>query len=324
MRRIRGGAWLIVGAALLVACGSRSGLFGSRVEGDSDAGDTIADAGVDVPVDAEPDVVDDVPTEDVKVDGLAPCDPQDLFVYLVTEQEDLYRYDPGSGALTLVGKLACPVQLGGPFSMGVSRNGTAYVLYTSQGAPGVTAPGKLFAVSVEDASCVPTDFVPGQHDFDLFGMGFALDDDGMGETLYVGSVKWGEQSLGLASIDLGSFELTPLGPFSTSITQGLELTSSDDGRLYGYALGASDTGGAIVRIDKTTAEILETTPLSVGTTSSALAFAYWGGDFYIFTSPKGTPTTTITRYRPSDQSVAVVGTLAKTVVGAGVTTCKAK
>jgi len=75
----------------------------------------------------------------------------------------------------------------------------------------------------------------------------------------------------------------------------------------------------VLRIDKATAEILEETPLPVGGASSALAFAYWGGDFYIFTSPGGP--TTVTRYRPSDGTVVEIATLNETVVGAGVSTC---
>ena len=207
--------------------------------------------------------------------------------------------------------------------MGVSRTGTAYVLYTSVGVPGSSPPGRLFAVDIGNASCEQTDFVPGQHGFDLFGMGFAIDDDGMGETLYVGSIKYnGEKSLGLASVSTDKFELTLIGPFSQDLGSEMELTSSDNGQLYAYMLDPGNTGGAIVRIDKATAEILEVTPLPVGQNNAALAFAYWGGDFYLFTSPQGDPNTTITRYRPADGSVTIMGSLAKTVVGAGVTTCK--
>jgi hypothetical protein len=59
-------------------------------------------------------------------------------------------------------------------------------------------------------------------------------------------------------------------------------------------------------------------PLPTGG-GSALAFAYWGGDFYIFTSDGGS--TTVTRYDPGDGDVQVVATLSRTVVGAGVSTC---
>ena len=52
----------------------------------------------------------------------------------------------------------------------------------------------------------------------------------------------------------------------------------------------------------------------------AFAFAYWGGDFYIFTAPLNGKTT-ITRYRPTDGTLKVVGSVPQAVVGAGVSTC---
>jgi len=319
--------WLVVGA-LFAACGARTGLLGGERDASSDAGviEAGSDAKPDV-ADAPPDVPDvrDAPEPfDVVFDGLAPCDPEDLYIYLVTSQKDLYRYRPDTGEFFLVGQLACPSEFGNPFSMGVSRTGIAFVLYTSLGAPGVTPGGRLFAVSTADASCQPTDFKPGQHDFDLFGMGFAIDDDGKGETLYVGNIEFGQTSLGLASIALDTFELTPIGPFLPNVGNEMELTSSDDGQLYGYFLDDSNNGGSVARIDKATGKILDSTLLPIGTNNSALAFAYWGGDFYVFTAPSGDPNSTITRYRPSDGSVTVVGTLQKTVVGAGVTTCTIK
>jgi hypothetical protein len=208
--------------------------------------------------------------------------------------------------------------------MGVSRTGTAYVLYQPVSLPNSNPPGKLFKVSTTDASCEKTDYVPGQHDFNLFGMGFAIDDDRKGETLYVaanGSVSG--TSLGLGSIAVQTtYELTVIGPFSQNPGFRIELTSSDDGKLYGYILDPAGSGGYVVQIDKATAEILEITPIKAGGNNDAFAFAYWSGDFYIFAGPLAGPTT-ITRYRPADGSVAVVGTLAETVVGAGVSTCTA-
>ena len=51
----------------------------------------------------------------------------------------------------------------------------------------------------------------------------------------------------------------------------------------------------------------------------ALAFAFWGGDFWIFTSPGGS--TTVTKYDPLTQGETAVTTLGSTIVGAGVSTC---
>jgi hypothetical protein len=55
----------------------------------------------------------------------------------------------------------------------------------------------------------------------------------------------------------------------------------------------------------------------------AWAFAFWGGDFYLFTAPGGNGTSSlVTRYRPSDGSVTQVAMApGVTIVGAGVSPC---
>jgi hypothetical protein len=65
---------------------------------------------------------------------------------------------------------------------------------------------------------------------------------------------------------------------------------------------------------------LSHTILPVGQQDSAYAFAFWGGDFYFFTSMGG-GSSTVTRYHPDDDSLKVVATLDRTIVGAGVSTC---
>jgi hypothetical protein len=298
----------------LCSCGARTGLWGEA----SDGGDEDV-----VTFDArrDRDAARDTGSHnaiDAAEDGLVPCDPTARFIYLVTEETDLYRFYPTDGSFFQIGTLACPLP-DAPFSMGVSRSGTAYVLYGSLGA----GAGQIFRVNTRDASCEPTEFVPGQHGFNRFGMGFAINEDGRGETLYVGSNgQNGQPSLGLGFIDLTSFELNFVGRFSSTPGNRVELTSSDDGQLYGYFLAPGSGGGYLVRIDKTTAVIREQTPIAAGTSDSAFAFAYWEGDFYIFTGAN--QVTTVTRYRPVDASAVVVGTLGKTVVGAGVSTCNSR
>lgn len=298
MRRSRlalsGFALFVPLAAMVLAssCGARTGLHVDELAFEEDAG-------VDAPKDAPPDVPE-----------LPPCDPDVLHIYLVTSETDLYRYRPDTGAFSLVGNLACS-DFASPFSMGVARTGIAYVVYND---------GELYRVSTIDASCEPTDWIPGQGGFSTFGMGFAIDDDGEGETLHVAEINFGQPSMGLASIDTKTLKLNYIGPFSENPGFAIELTSSDDGNLYGYFLNSNGPGGFVVEIDKNTAEILSSVALPAGGQGSALAFAYWGGDFYIFTSEGGQ--TTVTRYQPSNGSVQVVATLDRTVVGAGVTTCK--
>jgi hypothetical protein len=302
----------VCATGVAASCGARSELEVDSYETpEEDAGNDAPPDVVDAPpdvVDAPPDVVDAPP--DVPEDALPPCEPDLLYIYLVTAETDLYRYRPDTGAFSLVGNLSCPSG-GSPFSMGVSRTGTAYVVYND---------GELFKVSTADASCEPTDWLPGTGGFTTFGMGYAIDNDMMGETLHVAEINFQNPSKGLARIDTKTFELTFIGPFSENPGNALEMSSSDDGNLYGYFLNADGNGGVIVQIDKNTAEIKSKVPLPVGSAGSALAFAYWGGDFYVFTSD-GNSTTTVTKYQPSDGTVGVVATLNRTVVGAGVSTC---
>lgn len=294
------------------SCGARSELYVESFEPEeedagNDAPPDVMDAPPDVP-DAPPDVMDAPP--DVPEDALPPCEPDLLYIYLVTSETDLYRYRPDTGVFSLVGNLSCPSG-GSPFSMGVSRTGFAYVIYND---------GSLFKVNTANAECESTDWIPGTGGFNTFGMGYALNDDMMGETLHVAEINFQDVSKGLATIDTNTFELGYIGPFSANPGFALEMTSSDDGFLYGYFLKSDGTGGIIVQIDKHTADINIVAEVSAGVSSSALAFAYWGGDFYVFTS-EGNSLTTVTRYQPSTGTESVVATLDRTVVGAGVSTC---
>ncbi|NUP06604.1 MAG: hypothetical protein HOW73_11165 [Polyangiaceae bacterium] len=239
------------------------------------------------------------------------CDPETTqYIYLVTDTTELYSYYPATGAFTLRGFLDCPSGAS-PFSMGVDREGTAYVVYND---------GNLFRASTLDASCEATDFVPGQEGFITFGMGFALDEPGGKEdSLYVAEITFGEESRGLATIDTDTLELDYIGPFSDNFSDRMEMTSSSDGNLYGYFLNTVGTGGWVVEIDKETATIVDSTFIEAGAGASALAFAWWGGDFYVFTASNGL--TNVTRFDPDTGAVGLVTTLSGNVVGAGVSTC---
>lgn len=314
--------WLLCGAALnlaiggFVACGARTGLpVWGNTGGEGGGGGEPPEGGS--PPDAGPDVPEDVP-EDVPP-PIDDCkDPSTTFIYLVTGENALWSFNPANLAFTEIGEPDCPVPNGfTPFSMGVDRKGTAYVLYRDNQF-GADQPGELMRVSTIDAECESTDYEPGQLGFNLFGMGFSLDEPG-GETdtLFVAEISFSEPSLGLATIDTETLELGFVGPFTDPPGNVLEMTGSSDGRLYAYF--TSDFDGTVVEFDKTTAGILEETPLPIQPGSS-LAFAFWNDDFYIFTS-QGDGVTTVTRYQPSNGSVGVVTTLSQTVVGAGVSTC---
>lgn len=301
--------------AVVVACGSRTGLL---VPGAPDGG--VADAGADVVVvDAtEPDVIEEP----------FPVGPNDCpdagatLIYVITSQSLLMSFDPLAGTFRTIGAIDCPDPDDTlPFSMGVSRSGVAYVVYQS---------GYLFRVSTLTAACEATAFLPDNQVFPgPFGTGFSADapdagTDG-GETLYVASCPMTNGMpvpAALASIDTTTFALHVIGQFQPPILEP-ELTGTAGGELYAFWAQSETSGSAIVQVDKPTARVTPVTTLPGVDFGSAWAFAFWGGDFYLFTAPGGTDSASlVTRYRPSDGSVTSLGTApGVTIVGAGVSTC---
>jgi len=251
------------------------------------------------------------PEPEPEPDVAAPVDdrPACTAIYVVTARKRLLAFDPRERAFELRGNLDCPgTGWATPFSMAVAQTGQAQVLFFD---------GRIYDVDVTDASCEATPFEPSQPPgFRLFGMGYAREGDG--ETLFVAQIpNWG-RSEGLARVDMETGKLQPIGHFSANPGRQIELTSTRDG-LWGYFLNEPGVGGTLVEIDKDTAALKSMTPLPIGTRSSALAVAWWGGDFYIFTTfPGGTQ---VTRYDPDQDTSKVVATIDDVVVGAGVATC---
>ena len=231
-----------------------------------------------------------------------------LSVYLVTEQANLYSFDPPSQAFTLIGGVSCPTGAN-PFSMAVDHKGTAYVVYGD---------GELFEVSTATAACTATPYASSPSFSRTFGMGFSTDPDGKGETLYLA----GEQSPGeLASLDTTTFAVTGVGAFSLDIGNA-ELTGTGAGKLFGFGVVTDLDGAHLAEIDKTDAKIITDTVVPTPTNPTSWAFAAWGGDFYFFTSAGGA-TSTVARVKTSDSSFdPSYATLpGEAITGAGVSTC---
>jgi hypothetical protein len=320
-------------ACVALACGTRTGLLIPDVPpdapGDDVATDVVeepdgfADVSEEPDVSQEPDVSEEpdaaeedaLPPIDVRPpppDAPNPCDGGATLVYVITEQNSLMSFDPTTGFFTRIGTIACPSS-SSPFSMAVDQRGIAYVVF---------ADGHLFRVSTATASCRPTGFAVGQGGFPAtFGMGFSRDPNGITETLYVAGDTGGgafNQPAALASINVGNLRLSTIGNFRPSI-YGPELTGTGAGDLFAFfsPIAGDLNVTAIGQIDKTTGAVVAETPLPGLTLSGGWAFGFWGGDFYIFT---GSPST-VTRFRPSDQSQVRVAMATETIVGAGVSTC---
>ncbi len=300
---------------LAFACGSRTGLLG---EGpiDPDEQDSAVNKPVrrldaqlrDVqeplpPLDAKPDVVID--QRDCK-------DPSETLVYTLGSNGDLYVFDPRDFSSRLIGPILCPSS-SSPFSMAVDRQGVAYVVFQD---------GNLFRVSTRTAACAATSFVAGQQGADRFGMGFASNQGGPAETLYVSPSTDSDVFApgGLGTIGVPSFELDLIDAFDPGITAA-ELTGTGDGRLFAFYTYDEGSTTFIGQVDKQTAEVVAESPVPGVSMSGGWAFAFWGGDFYTFTGTGFGNSSTVNRFRPSDGSVTQVATLPVNIVGAGVSTC---
>ncbi|MBV9948408.1 MAG: hypothetical protein JOZ69_16270, partial [Myxococcales bacterium] len=87
-----------------------------------------------------------------------------------------------------------------------------------------------------------------------------------------------------------------------------------------------DGGGssAIAQIDRATAQIVGESALNGVAQGLGWAFAFWGGDFYTFTSANALEQaagSVVRRFRPSDRTIVAVATYPDLIVGAGVSTC---
>jgi hypothetical protein len=327
--------------ALALACGSRTGLIvdeppeeaaagdaaiadvsplpeadATREANSADAADAAHDAAheADAGREAEADAPHDAAFRDVPAIDLCP-DAGATLVYVLTEDSALYSFYPPTLAFSEIGVIAC--RGGGsssPFSMAVDRRGIAYSVFAN---------GDLFRIDTASAACQPTPFLPNQAGFTTFGMGYTANTGDAGETLFVAEATVSgltnkPNSKGLATVDTTSYALTFVAPFAPTIP-GPELTGTSDGRLYAFFTNASGSGSHIVEVDKTTGAILADNALTVGTPADAYAFAFWGGEFWVFTSP-GT-TSQVTRFDPATKTETLAANFGHVIVGAGVSTC---
>ena len=300
--------------AMLAACGSRTGLLApDELDAAPDVGADRRDGAPDRRDAADVSSEDALPGLDAPKDGPKPpplgcSDAGSTQIYLITSQNELLSFYPPTLFFTTVGKITCPgAGTATPFSMGVNRAGVAYSVFND---------GRLFRVSTANAACQTTPFSPNQLGFQVFGMGYAGDQTT--ESLYVADSDFNLPSKGLATLDTQSFTLASVGAFQPQLPR-CELTGTGDGRLYAFCLKQNTTGSIVAEIDRTNAKVIGADNLVLGNQSNAFAFAFWGGDFYIFTSPGGA--TSVTKYDPVAKTETVVASHPSTIVGAGVSTC---
>jgi hypothetical protein len=244
--------------------------------------------------------------------GHAACSEEAKLVYLVDENNDFLSFKPDTLTFTKIGSLGCPAQFGAtPFSMGVDRSPKAWVLYNS---------GQLFEVSTEDASCKPTTYVPGQKGFTLFGMGFSTNAAGStDETLFIA----GGDQVGTINAKFGTLSFPDLTVSQKGTVAGSpELTGTGNAELWGFFPSATEIP-RVAQLDKTTGTETTSYPQSslLGQ-PIAWAFAFWGGDYWIFLKRDTDSSTSIYRVNGQNGSMTTAkANTGRTIVGAGVSTC---
>jgi hypothetical protein len=242
--------------------------------------------------------------------GLPSCAKETQFIYTLAADNMLYKFDPPSLAFTPIGNLDCVKPGVSPFSMAVDRNAQAWVVFTD---------GTLARVDTKNAHCTPTTFAPGQSGFTTFGMGFSSNAPGStDETLFVSDSSQNGSTLGLARIDVQTLKLVPVGKYD-KLTARAEMTGTGDARLFAAFEG---TPYIVAEVGKTDAKVLSQAPqmgVSAAAGSSNFAFAFWGGDFWLFVGPGNQ--TDVFQYKPATGKTKPVQTTSAVIVGAGVSTC---
>jgi len=248
------------------------------------------------------------------------------FVYVLSEQNDLYSFAPDKKAFAKIGHLGCQTTMQ-PNSMAIDRNAVAWVNYVEvDPASGKDTAGVIYRVSTKDATCEATPSVTLPAGWYRLGMGYSTDGTSSRETLYVASTgdPNGTATGGLGSIDLASFSLEDIGRFGGELAgKNAELTGTGDGRLFGFF---ATWPVQVAQIEKTG---MTGTPVTMTGLQSPndWAFSFWGGHFYLYTS-QGLPMpvghgSDVTDYDPASGSIhtAYMTGIGFDIVGAGVSTC---
>ncbi len=333
-------AGALVALNAMASCGDRTGLPAEEV---SDAGnerpllspDRFAPEEAELEAMTEKDVASEIPGIDTSrpdVVVLLSCpDAAATLIYVISKTNVLYSFNPAasSSPFTIIGSISCPGSVGQPFSMAVDREGIAYVIFSSYGAPQEGT--GLFRVSTKTADCKPTKYDAAKNGEYVFGMGFVAGagDGGSGEAgeeeqLFLSLDVNGINSNGeLSTLDTTTFDVSRIAFFNPTPLLAAELTGTGDGRLFAFSPAESDGGTSTIdQVDPATAEVIGSDTLPGIVAGEGWAFGFWGGDFYTFTTASTTSATTlVNRFDPVSKTITLVATLADTIVGAGVSTC---
>lgn len=247
------------------------------------------------------------------------CSPEAKLIYLVDQNRTISSFDPdriGTAHSPFVdlGYIGCSASPGAePFSMAVDRTATAWVIYDS---------GELFTVNLKQfpLNCVKTGFAP-QKSIAKFGMGFSANSPGSkDETLFISGSDF---SSSLYATKFGTLMTSP--PYDMNVLGVLlgapELTGTGDGELWSFSPNVQIP--TVARLSKDTGEIEAAYVLpSLMGSPRAWAFAFWGGDFYVFLERDLDSSTRVWKLNGTTGALSpAVPDTGRRIVGAGVSTC---
>jgi hypothetical protein len=251
--------------------------------------------------------------------GFDDCSAEAKLIYVVEQDRTLSSFNPRlvgetGGPFVELGQIACPSEPGAePFSMAVDRNATAWIIYDS---------GELFTVDVKTLplSCVKTGFVP-QQNVAKFGMGFVSNDPGSSEeTLFISG---SEKASALLTTKFGTLGTSP--PYAVTLKGTLsgapELTGTGDAKLWAFLPNVAPP--KVARLSKTNGAIESVFEVpGLAGDPRAWAFAFWGGDFFVFLERATDSSTRVWKVDGTTGALtAVLADTGRTIVGAGVSTC---
>ena len=261
--------------------------------------------------------------------GNAACDcpdievPLDDGIFVLSGDAELWKYFPKGNNFELLGALDCPGLFPTTFSMAVDRSGFAWVQFTG---------GELRKIPVTDVSkCEDPGYQLNQQGVGNFGMAFVSNsandacDQIYGNT-YSGNGPFAEgNKIGdFITIEPVNLQLSLLGKTNFD---GAEVTGTGDGRAFIF--GGSNPS-KLVELDKSDASVVNLLPLgTLEINNGAFAFAFFAGDFYLFTDSNNDFTNsevTLLDYDDSDNNgkqdlVLLTDKAPIQIVGAGVSTC---
>ncbi|MGE0549533.1 MAG: hypothetical protein AB7O24_27210 [Kofleriaceae bacterium] len=280
--------------ALMVAA---SGAISCGADGNPDGNDNGVDAG-------------DNGDNGNNPPGGEECSDEAKLVYVVDQNDQFSTFDPATKMFHTIGTLDCPAENGAtPFSMGIDRTPTAWVLYDS---------GELFKVDTATVACTATNWTS-QLGLEQFGMGFSTDTaGGTTDSLFiVGGPEGLQPTSVMATLDLNTMTATMAG----TVQGNPELTGTGSAELWGWF--PDDNAPRVEHVNKATGAPVQTFALpSLAGEPRAWAFAFWGGDFWIFLKRSNEASTTV--HQIDGTTGEVKGSTpapGRSIVGAGVSTC---